>query len=106
MQVDATQYRFVYTSIKTIYKNEGFKAFFQGFNASLFGMIHVTIQFPLYELGKQKICIDESRPTGAELLYCSSVPKILASLFSYPHEVMRSRLYLQNKKKETRFIGL
>ncbi|CAG9309940.1 unnamed protein product [Blepharisma stoltei] len=106
MQVNPAQYQSVLLSLKNIVQNEGFLAFFQGCNASIFGIIHVTVQFPLYEYIKGQFCQDELSPTAIEMLYCTSIPKIMASLFSYPHEVMRSRLYLHNKKEEKRFQGL
>lgn len=80
---------------KSIYHNEGFSAFYRGLTASFLGLSHVAIQFPLYEYlkmifrGKDKNEMDES---VIELMGASILAKSTASIVTYPHEVVRSRL--------------
>ncbi len=52
------------------------------------------IQFPLYEYLKQKCAgpTSEHRLSTAQLIFASSVSKLLASCVAYPHEIVRSRL--------------
>ena len=39
--------------IRSIYKNEGIRAFYKGLGASFLGLSHVAVQFPLYEYLKK-----------------------------------------------------
>ena len=66
-------------------------------SASLIGLVHPVIFFPLYE--KIKIWMMQNlEPTGTEKLsvlntmVCTTISKTLASLVTYPHEIFRSRL--------------
>ena len=84
---------------KTIYQTEGMKAFYKGLSASFLGLSHVAIQFPLYEYLKTQAQIyrqnsNESREYVRALdIVCASLSaKLVASLISYPHEVLRARL--------------
>jgi len=81
-------------TIQSLYAEGGVLVFWKGISASLFGLTHVAIQFPVYEFLK-----DEARQrskTGHEspmdLLFASGLSKMTASLLTYPHEVIRSRL--------------
>jgi len=99
------KYKTVFGSGKTIVKEEGFRALYKGLAPSLLGLIHVAVQFPMYEILKQKLMTGEkpsasrgiqSRAfkmnTTASILVASSVSKVSASLVAYPHEVIRSRM--------------
>lgn len=44
-------------AFKDIYKADGIIGFYKGLTASLIGVTHVAIQFPLYEYWKRKIGI-------------------------------------------------
>ena len=74
-------------------------------SASLLGIIHVAIYFPLYEICKEKFYY-QKQPSLIEVMFCSWLPKIVASGFSYPHEVMRARLFIYDKSFDKRFNGL
>lgn len=43
------RYRNTWDAIRTIYQQEGFRAFYRGLMPSLLGVSHVAVQFPLYE---------------------------------------------------------
>jgi hypothetical protein len=46
------RYRNTFDAIRTIYRHEGFGAFYKGLLPSLMGVTHVAVQFPLYEAFK------------------------------------------------------
>ncbi|KAJ3096297.1 hypothetical protein HK100_005600 [Physocladia obscura] len=102
-----------------IVKYEGFGALYSGLGPSLLGVTHSLIMFPLYERlkldFKGNFCSanlwnsDESmlltengyglNPDGSltnsSILIASSIAKCVASLATYPHEVVRTRLQTQ-----------
>lgn len=55
VKVDKTQarnevrYRHTLDAAVTIYRTEGIRAFYRGLLPSLLGILHVAVQFPLYE---------------------------------------------------------
>lgn len=69
--------------------------FWRGMAANLMGLSHVAIQFPIYEFLKKtaRDRRNDNKPeTAMELLLASGLAKMCASLISYPHEVIRSRM--------------
>ncbi|KAH9179325.1 mitochondrial NAD transporter [Lactarius sanguifluus] len=94
-----TRYRHTLDAALTIYRSEGIRAFYRGLFPSLLGITHVAVQFPLYE--KLKIVAQRhspDRPLAAPtILFCSAVAKMTASLATYPHEVVRTRLQTQRR---------
>ena len=100
---------------RELYLNHGYKVFWRGMTANLIGLSHVAVQFPTYEFMKQMFReshyheddhdegsskgsgylgskIHKKEETAFELLVASGVAKMCASLISYPHEVLRSRM--------------
>lgn len=61
---------------------------------SLFGLTHVAVQFPLYEYLKKRArqASPQHEETALDLLVASGLSKMCASLLTYPHEVVRSRM--------------
>jgi len=88
------KYKYFLPSLKRIIRNEGFQALYKGLVPSLFGVVHVLVQFPLYEYLK----VEEKRKRNLDSLPTMMVfrnvviSKLCASMFSYPHEVLRARL--------------
>jgi solute carrier family 25 folate transporter 32 len=92
---------------KALYERHGITIFWRGMSANLIGLSHVAVQFPAYESLK-KYFRDQRREkqehqygqhspqqyqeTVPELLLASGLAKSGASLLSYPHEVLRSRM--------------
>jgi solute carrier family 25 (mitochondrial folate transporter), member 32 len=92
-------YKSVRDAFKTIYHNEGIGTFYKGLGSSLLGVSHVAIQFPLYE--KLKYWTADSMSTTNSVLIASALSKMVASTVTYPHEVVRTRLHTQVRKKGT-----
>lgn len=92
------RYRHTWDAALTIYRTEGVAAFYRGLVPSLLGILHVAVQFPLYEKLKYLISRDTGRPlTPQEILMCSAASKMTASIATYPHEVIRTRLQTQKR---------
>lgn len=92
-----------------IYKNEGVRAMYKGLGVSFLGLIHITIQFPLYEYFKDELRKRRgSKETMTDIMVASLVSKLIASCIAYPHEVLRSRLQFQREDagKHTKFLPL
>lgn len=90
-----------FSIIRKIYLEEGVLAFYRGLGASFLGLIHVAIQFPLYEYLKT---VAREQRQQEELVpidvICASIfSKLVASSISYPHEVLRARLQDQRCKQ-------
>ncbi|SAM79791.1 related to YIA6-Pvruvate transporter of the mitochondrial inner membrane [Ustilago bromivora] len=95
-------YRHTGDAFVQIFRSEGVRGFYKGLLPSLFGVSHVAVQFPLYEWFKG---IAQDRRVGGEgeggeldastILLCSSSAKMIASVTTYPHEVLRTRLQMQ-----------
>lgn len=81
-------------TVKALYQEGGILIFWRGLTASMLGLSHVGVQFPVYEWLKQEA---RHRNNGApesplDLLAASGLSKMTASLLTYPHEVIRSRM--------------
>ena len=86
----------IYKNIYRLAKTEGIYALYKGFSATMVGILHPIIFFPVYE--KLKIYFknnydQHSHNLSAKYIVVSSImAKVISSCFSYPHEVLRSRL--------------
>jgi solute carrier family 25 folate transporter 32 len=91
------RYRHTGDAFVQIFKTEGWRGFYRGLLPSLFGVTHVAVQFPLYErfkdIARERDGSDDLSP--ATILTCSSSAKMIASVLTYPHEVLRTRLQMQ-----------
>ncbi|SCV68152.1 BQ2448_273 [Microbotryum intermedium] len=90
------RYSHTWDAIRRIYHTEGIQTFYRGMVPSLIGVSHIALQFPLYE----QLKVYNRPPDGSDIpsstiLYCSSVSKMIASVATYPHEVLRTRLQIQ-----------
>jgi solute carrier family 25 folate transporter 32 len=84
----------IFQTVQSLYKEGGVFIFWRGMTASLMGLSHVAVQFPLYEALKERARLqsNSSQETPLEILMSSGVSKMCASLLTYPHEVVRSRM--------------
>ncbi|KAG3118468.1 hypothetical protein PI124_g3502 [Phytophthora idaei] len=71
-----------------MYRKEGPRAFFRGLSASYWGISESAIQFALYEECKDHI----EEPTNLKYFLAAGACKLLASVCTYPHEVVRTRM--------------
>jgi solute carrier family 25 folate transporter 32 len=95
-------------AFRTIAREEGLFAFFSGLRASILGLSHIMIQFPLYErlkldlsrtgalrsIGGASPLLDAPPPPASltDIIAASALSKLVASSLTYPHEVIRARL--------------
>jgi len=108
-QARSRKYRSTLHAFSCIVREEGPRALWQGFVPQLFGVVHVAIQFPLYEHLKKVLSEGEQRPTlssPVQIVLAASISKAIASVVAYPHEILRSRLQYQQKLDPNRYKGL
>ncbi|UIZ21627.1 hypothetical protein KXD40_001328 [Peronospora effusa] len=88
----ATKARPQFSSVRQVamdmYRKEGPRAFFRGLSASYWGISESAIQFALYEECKDHI----DKPTNLKYFLTAGACKLLASICTYPHEVVRTRM--------------
>lgn len=87
-----------------MYTQEGIMSFYAGLGPALLGLLHVAVQFPLYEKLKDLFNVDDSKPKLTQvprILASSAISKICASTLTYPHEVIRTRIQIQPNFKDT-----
>lgn len=90
---DEVRYRHTLDAALTIWRTEGPSAFYRGLLPSLLGILHVAVQFPLYEQLKILAQADSAEPLSSRtILMCSAASKMVAAIATYPHEVIRTRL--------------
>ena len=84
----------IHETIRILYAEGGLLTFWRGMSANLLGLSHVAVQFPVYE--KLKVYFRGNKAEGkektTELLLASGISKMSASILTYPHEVIRSRM--------------
>ena len=81
--------------IKKIMREEGVRGFYKGLSASYLGVTEGTIQWTLYERLKKLTANTEGKGGAMEwagMIGSAGTAKCVASLITYPHEVVRTRL--------------
>jgi solute carrier family 25 folate transporter 32 len=94
------EYRSTLHAFQQIYRVEGFGALYKGLGASMLGLSHVAVQFPVYEALKTHLLPSgddeesQARRIGA-LISSSVISKAIATLITYPHDIARTRLHVE-----------
>ena len=86
----------VFKALIRIRQTEGITALYRGLSASLVGVLHPLIYFPLYEKSKIYCMKHFEKPENETLshryvIFSAITCKALTSLVTYPHEVVRAR---------------
>ncbi|KAG8979736.1 hypothetical protein FRB90_007986, partial [Tulasnella sp. 427] len=75
-----------------IIRVEGVRGLYKGLSASYLGVTEGTIQWVLYERLKKKVAGKGGAEEWLGMLGAAGAAKFTASLITYPHEVLRTRL--------------
>ncbi|KAI0272758.1 mitochondrial carrier protein RIM2 [Gloeopeniophorella convolvens] len=95
--------------IKQIAREEGIRGFYKGLSASYLGVTEGTIQWVLYERLKRMTAGTEGKgglQEWAGMLGSAGTAKCVASLITYPHEVLRTRLRQPLVNGQMKYTGL
>jgi len=107
---DSVKYNSTFHAFRKIVREEGPRALFKGLVPQLFGIVHVAVQFPLYEHIKHFFARrgphERHHLTPLELITAACVSKVCASVVAYPHEVLRSRFQYQHDADPNRYRGV
>lgn len=99
------EYKSAMDVARKLYCREGVTSFYTGLVPALLGVTHLVVQFPLYEQFKSYLTgsglgdwhEDQGWRQVLGILTASSTSKACATVATYPHEVIRTRLQTQQQ---------
>ncbi|KAI1786979.1 mitochondrial carrier [Ganoderma leucocontextum] len=118
LQLDAHKPEFVGTKssfggsvamIRQILREDGVRGFYKGLSASYLGVTEGTIQWVLYERLKKLTAGSKGKGGVQEwvgMIGSAGTAKCVASLITYPHEVLRTRLRQPLVNGKVKYTGL
>ncbi|KAI0730453.1 mitochondrial carrier [Earliella scabrosa] len=95
--------------VKKILREEGVRGFYKGLSASYLGVTEGTIQWVLYERLKRLSAGTQGKGGVMEwvgMIGSAGTAKCVASLITYPHEVLRTRLRQPLVDGKVKYTGL
>jgi len=94
MSTHPTEYPTIASAVQKIWR-QGPRGFMSGAGASLLGVSHVMIQFPIYE--KLKMTVGDNPDSVSNIATASVVSKLAASGATYPLDVIRTHLQVNGE---------
>lgn len=82
----------IFKNMQVIAQREGVLALWKGLPPTLIGIVHPLVFFPTYEKLKLYLKENDGTVSTQNVLLATVLSKILASMMSYPHEVIRARI--------------
>jgi solute carrier family 25 protein 33/36 len=84
-------------TVRTIVREDGVSGLYRGLAASYWGLTESCMQFLIYEKMKSSMLVrheeaGRNRLSSVEYLFAAGVSKAVASVLTYPHEVVRTRM--------------
>lgn len=106
------KYRGTFHALWSIARYEGVAGMYSGLSPSLVGVSHIAIQVPLYEelkriaVHKREASCGKCEVTSLDIIFSSSLAKMIASAVTYPHEVIRSRMHASGRGGFSAFVPI
>lgn len=89
-----------------IVRSEGIRGLYKGLSASYLGVSESTIQWVLYEQLKRWDPRTSDAPRWVHTISAAGTAKLIATVITYPHEVVRTRLRQQPDQGLPKYTGL